>query len=160
MGGIVSGLRPISTSQFNNNSSSLVVRGRVDGLLWTRSTSINISSAITRVKVAGQTWPTYTTSVISWGIVDDIKIPISTEFKTSDITWGIIGWSQETYVQDFPWSKKIQNLLLQNFHCRHNNYSRNNSWYYNTKILNFHHPLSWITLSLCPTLLSVVNGYR
>ena len=61
---------------------------RVDGLLWTRSTSINISSVIMRGIVAGKTWPTSPTSVTNWYIVVGLLRPISTTFTTSTINWG------------------------------------------------------------------------
>ena len=63
------------------------------------------------------------------------------------------GWSQETYVHEFPFPKKLQDLLLKNFYCHYYYGGRNNGWSYKTKILYFHNPSSWITLALRPYLL-------
>ena len=81
-GVIVSVWRPISTSPFNMNSCSLIAIGRVSGILWLRSTYINIYSAIMRGRVAGHTWPTSTVSVITWGIVAGIKRRMSMNLLT------------------------------------------------------------------------------
>ena len=87
-GGILACCIPISTSPFNMKLCSLVAKGTVAGLLWLRSTYINISSAINRHRLDCHTWPTSRTSVITWGIVAGIKRPMSTTFATSEITWG------------------------------------------------------------------------
>ena len=87
---ILSGLMSISTSPFNVNSYYPIARGRVDGLLWTRSTSINITSVITRGIVAGQNWPPSTTSAIARGRVSGLLRPMPTTFTTSKITWVIM----------------------------------------------------------------------
>ena len=88
--GIVAGRRPKSTSPFNMNYFRPIARGRVAGILWPRSLSINISSVIKRDRVAGNTWPTSTISVITWGRVASILIPLSTTFTTSTVTWGTV----------------------------------------------------------------------
>ena len=80
----VDGRRPISTSPFNINYCYLIARGIVAGGLWPISTSISISSA--RRRVFGHNLPTSATSVIIWGIVAGILIPITTTFMTSVIT--------------------------------------------------------------------------
>ena len=85
MGVIVDGLIPIYTSYFNIKSCYHIARGIVAGILWPRSTSINISSTITSGILDGQTWPTSTTSVINWGRADDLLRPMSTTFTTSTI---------------------------------------------------------------------------
>ena len=90
MGVIVAGLRPIYASPLKIDSCSLIEIVIVAGLLWTRSASINISSAITRVKLSGKTWPTSTTSAIPWCIMAGLLRPKSTNFMTSAITWGIL----------------------------------------------------------------------
>ena len=86
-GWIVAGRRPISTSPFNINSCYPIARVRVAGLLWPRSTYINISSATKRGRVASHTWPTPKTSTITWWSVAGLKRPMSTTFTTSTMTW-------------------------------------------------------------------------
>ena len=89
-GEIVTGRKPISTSTFTMNYCSQIARGRVDGILWPRSTCINIPSAIKRGREAGHTWPTSTTSAITWGSVAGLKRPMSKTFMSSTITWRIV----------------------------------------------------------------------
>ena len=87
IGVIVDGLIPISTSYFNIKSCYHIARGIVAGILWPRSTSINISSTITSGILDGQTWPTSTTFVITWGRAYGLLMPMSKTFTTSTITW-------------------------------------------------------------------------
>ena len=79
MGGIVDGMRPISTSPFNINYFSPIARGRVAGLLWPRPTSTNTSSVITRGICSVCKIPMSTTSVMSRGRLAGLKIPMPTD---------------------------------------------------------------------------------
>ena len=79
--------RPISNSSFNINSCYPIARGRMADILWPRSTPINFSSTIKRVKVAGHTSPASMISTFTWGKVADLKRPMSTTFTTYTITW-------------------------------------------------------------------------
>ena len=80
MRGIMAGLRPISTYPFKINDCSPIVRGRLACLLWRRSTSTNISSAIMRGRVDGLKRLMSMTSEITWGRVAGLKRPMSTYF--------------------------------------------------------------------------------
>ena len=86
MEGRVAGMRPISTSTFNINYCSLIAIGIVDGLLWPRSTSTNITTMISFAiicgRLAGLKRTMSTTSSIAWGIVSGLKRYISTYFFT------------------------------------------------------------------------------
>ena len=78
--GILAGLRPISTSLFNLNYSSQILRERLAGLLLPRSISYNITNAIyseiKREIVARMS----TNSAITLGRVAGLNRPISTSF--------------------------------------------------------------------------------
>ena len=115
MGGIVAGLRPISTSPFNINFCSQIARGRVDGLLWNTSTSINISSVITRGIVDGQTWPTPTTYAINWGRVADILIPMYKTFTTSVIMRERVAGIKRAMSTALLYQRQFMNFLFRNF---------------------------------------------
>ena len=82
MGGIFPFMRPITTSLLNINSCSLIARVIVDGLLLPISTYTNISSTITRRRVAGIKIPLFMTSVVTCGGVTGIKRSMSTYFIT------------------------------------------------------------------------------
>ena len=114
-GGLVDSQRPISTSPFNINYFYTDARGRVAGILWPRSTSINIPSTIMRVRVAGRTLPTPTTSTITWVRVDVRNIPMSKLFTTSMITWGrVAGLKRTIYTPYLTW-RKFKDFFFRNF---------------------------------------------
>ena len=82
IGGILAGMRTIFISNFNINSCYPIARGRLAGILWPRSNFTNISSAITRGKLAGLKRPTFSKSTITWGRVAGLKRPMPTTFLT------------------------------------------------------------------------------
>ena len=115
MGGIVSGMRPISTSSFNTNPFPLIAKGRLAGILLPVSTFINIFSVITRGRLAGQTWPTSKTSAITWGRVSGILIPMYTTFTTSTINWGKFAGLKRPISMTFLYQMKFHTFFLRNF---------------------------------------------
>ena len=115
MGEIVVGLRRISISYFNINYCFLIARGILAGLLWPRSTSINISSATTRRRVSGKTWPTSMTYAITWGRVASPLRPMSTNFTTSTINWGRVDGRRRNMSTNFLSWRKFHTLLFITF---------------------------------------------
>ena len=109
---IVAGRRPISTSTLNINSCSMISRVRVDGLLWDISKSINISFVITIGVMAGRTWPTSTTSEITWGSVVRLNRPISMTFTTSTITWGRVAGIKIPMFTNFLTQRHFDNFFF------------------------------------------------
>ena len=115
MGVIVAGLIPISNSYFNINYCYHIERGRVAGILWPRSNSINISSAITSGRLDGHTWPTSTTSVITWGRADGLLIHMSTNFMTSTITRGRVDGLKRPMYMTFLTQRHFNTFFFRNF---------------------------------------------
>ena len=115
IGLIVAGLRPIYTSLFNINSCLLILRWILAGLLWPRSTYINISFMIMRKRVAGQSWPTSTTSEITRGEVAGILIPISTTFVPSSINWLIVSGFKRTMSTTFLSRRHFHTFFFRTF---------------------------------------------
>ena len=101
IGVIVSGLRSIPNYPLNNNYYSPIARGRVTGLLWSRFTSINISTVITRGIVSGQTWPRSTTFAITWGRNSGLLRPMPMTFTTSTINWRQVAGLKRTMSKTF-----------------------------------------------------------
>ena len=87
---MVAGQRLISAYPFKIKSCYLIARGILAGILWPRSTSINLFYTITRGRVSSHTWPTSTTSAMTWGKVAGIKRPMPTTFTIYMITWGTV----------------------------------------------------------------------
>ena len=115
MGEIVVVMRPICTSPFNINSCFLVCRGRGAGILRTISTYINISSVIMRVIVAGQTWPKFMTSAITWGRFAGLFRPTPTTSTTSAINWvGMDGLKRPMSNNLLSW-RHFHTVLLRTF---------------------------------------------
>ena len=114
-GEIVVGLRHISTSPFNINSCFLISKGRVAGILWPKSTYIKLSYRTTSKRVAGQTWPTSMISVINWGRVPGLKIPISKLFTTSKVNWGWVAGIKRPMSTTFIYQRHPHTLLLGTF---------------------------------------------
>ena len=106
---------PISTSPFNINSCFLIVRGIVAGILWTRSTSINISSAIMRVTVTGQTWHTFITSAITWGRLGVPLRPMTMTFAASAINWVIVYGIKRPMSATFLSQRHLHIFIFRNF---------------------------------------------
>ena len=115
MGLIVSGRRPISTSPLNINYCSLAARGRVAGLLWPRSTSINISYIITIWRVGGHTWPTSTTSAIPWFKVAALLRPMNRTIMTSKISRGTLDFLKRPVSTSFLTKIHFKNFFFRTF---------------------------------------------
>ena len=109
----------------------------MDGILWPISTSINISSTITRGKVAGQAWPMSTTSKITWGRVAGLLRHMSINSITSMSNWVIGGGLK----------RPMSTALLSWRHFQKNDRS------YDTDIVDIDLPKLWIKLYMLSTIL-------
>ena len=81
-------------------------------LLWPRYTSINISSMITRFRVAGNTWPISTTSTIALGRVAGILRHLSNNFM---ITWRKVAGLSRPMYKTLLTQRHFNNIFFGNF---------------------------------------------